>query len=385
MIHSVALTSDIHARLCGHLLQEPGQEDLSFSIWYPSRGRARLSALVHDTLLPVGGERLLHGNASVTPAYFERVLQRAMECGGGVAFMHSHLGPGWQGMSPDDVRTERAMAAQAKAVTGLPLVGMTLGTDGAWSARFWEKTGPALYERQWCNSVRVVGDSGLEVTFDDKLAPPPTFREELKRTISAWGIKKQQKLARLKFGVVGLGSVGSIVAETLARMGIQEISLIDFDIVERHNLDRLLHATKQDYINRRLKVNVIAKAIKKGATAKRFAASPIPYAVSEEEGFREALDCDVLFGCVDKPWGRYVMNLIAYAHLIPVIDGGIAVRTKFDGSILCADWQAHVAAPTRRCLECLGQYDLATSSWKDAANWKIRHIYKLCPVTMCSK
>jgi len=157
--------------------------------------------------------------------------------------------------------------------------------------------------------------------------------------------------------VVGAGSVGSIVAESVARLGIQEVSLIDFDVVERQNLDRLLHAVRQDYLKKRFKVDVLAKALKKGATAKHFAATPVLYAVTEEEGFREALDCDVLFGCVDRPWGRYVLNLIAYAHLIPVIDGGIAVHTKKDGTLRGADWQAHVAGPTRRCLECLGQYD----------------------------
>jgi hypothetical protein len=357
MIRSVAFTSDIQRQLCDYLLREAGQEDLCFAIWYPSAGETRKSALVKYLVMPLEGERLLHGNASVTPEYFERALGEAMDKGGGIAFMHSHLGPGWQGMSDDDIETEQSMAAQAKAVTGLPLVGMTAGTDGAWSARFWEKLGPSSYKRVWCNSVRVIGDQGFNVTFDDKLCPPPKFREELKRTISVWGIEKQQKLARLKVGIVGVGSVGSIVAETLARVGIQELSLIDFDIIEQHNLDRLLHAGKQDYLKKTLKVDMLARALKKSATAKHFTVNPIPFSVTEEKGFREALDCDVLFSCVDRPWGRYVLNLIAYAHLIPVIDGGIAVHMKENGSLLGADWQAHIAAPTRRCLQCLGQYD----------------------------
>lgn len=359
MNHSISLTSEINKELTEHLLRRPGKEDLCFAIWHPSSGRTRYTALIREVVLPGHGDRVLHevGNVSVTPDYFDRALGEAMEKGGGLIFMHSHPGPGWQHMSPDDVDTEKSMAAQAKAATGFPLVGMTIGTDKSWSGRFWHKTAPSMYERTWCESVRVIGEEGLQVTYTKELLPPPDYREELRRTISVWGLEKQQDLARLKIGVVGLGSVGSIVAETLARMGIQNIKLIDFDIVERHNLDRLLHATRYDYLLRRRKVNVISKALRKNATAKKVTITEVPYSITDEEGFREALDCDVLFSCVDRPWARYILNLIAYAHLIPIVDGGIAVHTKKNGALRGADWQAHIAAPAKRCLECLGQYD----------------------------
>jgi tRNA A37 threonylcarbamoyladenosine dehydratase len=46
----------------------------------------------------------------------------------------------------------------------------------------------------------------------------------------------------LRVGVIGGGSVGA-----LARTGVQRVRLIDFDAVERHNLDRLVHATRRDF------------------------------------------------------------------------------------------------------------------------------------------
>lgn len=356
MKYSAAFTSDTNVALRSHLLREDRQEDLCYALWHPGQGANRLTALVSGPILPIGNERQVHGNASTTGEYLGRVMRLAEEKGAGVVFLHSHPHPGWQGMSPDDISTERRQAVTVKATTAMPLLGLTLGTDGAWSARFWIKTAPKTYERFWCETVRVVGDNGVEMTFNDNLLPPPAFREELKRTVSAWGEHAQQKLARLRFGIIGVGSVGSIVAECLARMGIQHIKLIDFDRVERHNLDRLLHAYSDDAKKRVLKVDLIGAAIARSATAARPVIERHPLAVTELDGFREALDCDVLFSCVDRPWPRHVLNYIAYAYLIPVIDGGILIRMQ-KGRLKTASWKSHSVYPGQRCLQCIGQYD----------------------------
>src|SRR5436190_1114958 len=48
------------------------------------------------------------------------------------------------------------LASSVFAATELPLLGMTIGTDGAWSARFWDKTAPRQFERCWCGSLKIV-------------------------------------------------------------------------------------------------------------------------------------------------------------------------------------------------------------------------------------
>jgi molybdopterin-synthase adenylyltransferase len=356
MKYSVALTSGTNEVLRAHLLRADGQEDVCYALWHPGQGANRMTALVSEPILPMGGEREVHGNASTTGEYLGRVMKLAMEKGAGVVFLHSHPYTGWQDMSRDDVETELRQAPATKATTGMPLIGMTLGTDGAWSGRAWTKTAPKTYERRWCESVRVIGENGMEATFNDELLPPPAFREELKRTISAWGEKAQQKIARLTFGVIGVGSVGSVVAECLARMGVQHIKLIDYDHVERHNLDRLLHAGITDATAKRLKVDLIGAALQRSATAAAPVIERLPLSIAEMDGFKEALDCDILFSCVDRPWPRHVLNYIAYAYLIPVIDGGILIRMR-GGRLRNASWRSHAVYPGKRCLQCIGQYD----------------------------
>jgi hypothetical protein len=143
-------------------------------------------------------------------------------------------------------------------------------------------------------------------------------------------------------------------------MGICHVRLLDFDIVERLNLDRLLHATLKDARRHQLKVKMLAKQFRKSATAYPVQVDALPFSVVEEAGFRAALDCDVLFSCVDRPWARFALNFIAYAHLIPVIDGGIQITPmQRDRGLKRATWRAHAVGPTRRCLECLRQYDPA--------------------------
>lgn len=356
---SVAMPEVLHDQAVQHLLlyyrQRRRQENLCFALWRPSFGARRLTALVHELVLPQEGEIELDGNVSFNGAYLDRASQLAAAADSGLVLMHNHFGPGWQGMSQDDIATEKKRAPFVLTSTGLPLVGMTLGTDGAWSARFWPRSAPKQYERQSCATVRVVG-TRLTTTYHPELQPSPQRGDELLRTISAWGEANQAQLARTRVGIVGVGSVGRLVVETLARIGIRDVTVVDFDHIERVNLDRQLGALPADVVAARSKVDLARAGFMASATAQNPTALGVEAAVTEADGFAAALDCDVIFSCVDRPWGRQVLNHIAYAHLIPVVDGGIVVRTR-DGKFKGAEWSVRTAGPGRCCLQCCGQFD----------------------------
>lgn len=359
---NAAFSAQLDSELQSFLIRDDGQEDLLFALWSPSQGTSRETALLHTIIFPEEGDRQRHGNVSFNPQYFERVCNRAMKEKCGVAFLHSHPAPGWQGMSMDDVEAENKMAGAVCALTEVPLVGLTVGTDGTWSGRMWKHISGKIFQRFWCKSVRSVGKR-LRVSFNDSLSPKPNFQELFKRTYTVWGESNHAHLARLHIGIVGLGSVGAFVAEALARMGFEQITLIDFDSVEKHNLDRLIGATKKDI--GKLKVNVARRQIKQSSTASRLHVNSVPYSIAEEQGYRAALDCDVLFSCVDRPRARQILNHLAYAHLIPVIDGGIQVRFK-NGTFSGVDWQLQTAGPGRPCLECLGAFNSNDASTEAA-------------------
>lgn len=351
---SVAMTSNLDGDLRQHLLREDGQEDICFALWRPSTGNRRVTALLTSVVLPLDGEREVHGNASFSSQYFLRAAGAARQAGAGLALLHSHPGgTGWQGMSPDDHRAEQGHAAQTRVLTGRPLVGLTLAGDSSWSARTWLKANDRQWHHHDARTVRVVG-SRWRITFNPRLAPMPTPRPSHLRTASAWGRDTQADIERLRVGVVGAGSVGGLSSEGLQRIGIGEIGILDFDTLREHNLDRQLHATMADVGS--AKAKVLADALRRAVTSPDQRVTWLEWGITEPEGFAAALDYDVLFSCVDRPWARAVLNFIAYAHGIPVIDGGVAVRLP-GGRFKGADWRAHIAAPGRRCLECLGQYD----------------------------
>lgn len=155
--------------------------------------------------------------------------------------------------------------------------------------------------------------------------------ESQRRNLQTFGKGTMAQLGTMKAAVIGCSGTGSIVVEQLARLGVGGFVLVDPDIVELKNLNRILNATSEDVEAKRPKVEVLSRLIH----SLGFGQSVEVYAVNldDAEAVRAVSSCDVIFGCVDSAEGRNLMNRIAAFYNLPYFDAGVGLVADGEGGI----------------------------------------------------
>lgn len=172
-------------------------------------------------------------------------------------------------------------------------------------------------------SVAVAGDdfqfwpSGLNGAM-------PAF---IQRHEQIFGRGTTARLRSLSAAVVGCSGTGSPLIEQLVRLGIGHLLLVDPDVVEEKNLNRILHATMDDAKARRPKVEVLAREIDRIGLGTRV--TPLRANLVDAQTVKQVAGCDVVFGCMDGAEGRNLLNRLASFYCLPYLDVG--VRLEADG------------------------------------------------------
>lgn len=151
------------------------------------------------------------------------------------------------------------------------------------------------------------------------------------RTDQAFGQGTTSLMRKLTIGVVGCSGTGSLVLEQLARLGVGHLVLVDPDEVGEENLNRIIGATRADAKQHRAKVDVLhdhVRGIGLGTTV-----TAIKAPAQSAEAVRALANSDVLFGCVDTSFGRYVLNRLAAYYNLPYFDLGVGLNADGSGGI----------------------------------------------------
>lgn len=202
------------------------------------------------------------------------------------------------------------------------------------------------------DNISVIGNK-IELYMD---SADVVSQEMNKKNAQVFGTATVRMLKKMKIGVVGVSGTGSIVVEQLLRLGVGELVLVDNDIVEEKNLNRIINSKRSDAANKKFKVEMIKDFVKEAELETRIISCKT--LVANVQTVNELSQCDILFGCLDSVDGRHHLNIISSAYLIPYFDVGVKLVADGMGGIDEVTTATHYIQPGNSSLLSRHVYDV---------------------------
>lgn len=361
---SVVLLEEQESQLRAGLFAKPGVEGAAYLLFKaahiasdPWDRMAHVKLLLRE-VIPI--EPISANGYHVTwdTRGFVSLLQRAQRDDLVLGIAHSHPnGPEDFSAQDDANETELFRTACNRNGKDMKLVSVLCTGNGAIRARIWQY--PKHQTR--ARAVTIVGE---RFRFHQPGSAPPTSAAFV-RQVLAFGPALMHQLKGLRVGVIGAGGTGSATAHLLVRAGVGHVLVVDEDIVEETNLNRLHGATQSDADGMKPKATVVAAELARMGLGARIVAMR---GWVNSPSVRDALkSCDVIFCCTDDHSGRVLLNRLAYFYLLPVIDMGLAMAVAPAPKTGMADISGRVTTimPPETCLICRGAVDLETAREED--------------------
>lgn len=350
----ILVTSRDHQRIMEHLF--PGDEDEHGAILRAGivRNGSSMRLLIQDVRPAEFGTDYVpgqYGYRALTPTFIHREILQCRNENLAYLAVHNHGSDRRVAFSRIDLEShERGYPALLDIGRGVPVGALVYGRRSV-AADVWLPDG----SRRSLGTYRVIGN---DIT---RLYSQPRRKRgsnaEHDRQVRMFGVAGQHILQSSKVAVVGLGGVGSLVTEYLARLGVGNLVLIDSDEIESSNLSRVVGANRVDVEAGQLKTQIAVRHAREMATHARL--EPVVGDVSRNSVAQVLRDCDFIFLAADSMRARLVVNALAHQYLIPAVQMGAKIR-RGDGDTLedamCA--VRHIR-PGIGCLWCNGLIDPA--------------------------
>lgn len=134
--------------------------------------------------------------------------------------------------------------------------------------------------------------------------------------------------------------MGNEVVKNLALFGVGHIFVVDFDRIEKSNLTRSVLFREEDATNHAYKAEVVARRAME--INPQIKVTPIVGNLYSDVGFGIYRSVDVVIGCLDSRFARYLLNRLCLR----------AGKTWIDGSIENLTGVVKVFVPGVNCYEC---------------------------------
>ena len=283
-------------------------------------------------------DRLVFGPEVIAPH-----LRRARREGLGIFTVHSHPCAKRARFSWADDKTDQRLL-QAVGLHAEVAGALVVAGSGHVTARI------AAPDGMRATKAVSIGSVVRDLTIDGDIAA--ATNEVFARQRLLLGDAGQALLRSATVGVVGVGGIGSIVAVVLAHLGVGRLVLVDGDCLEASNVSRVLCSSRDDI--GQPKVHLVATYIRRLGLGAEIAVNPSHLT---EDSVSTLGSCDAIVSCVDRHTPRMLLNRLAYAGLVPLIDTGVALRVDGAGALIGDNGRVVVVGPGRRCLACWGHLD----------------------------
>lgn len=181
-----------------------------------------------------------------------------------------------------------------------------------------------------------------EAIASESSAPPASARYARQIRFAPVGESGQQLLACSRAAVVGMGALGSVIAQHLVRSGVGYVRIIDRDIIEWSNLQRQMLYTEQDVMSLLPKAQAAAGHLR--AMNSSVTIEPIVADLTATNAEELLADVQVIIDGSDNFSVRYVINDYSAKHKIPWIYGGAVGASGMTMTIIPHE------TPCYRCL-----------------------------------
>jgi hypothetical protein len=237
----LVMPEELYEQLHAHLF--PGDNDehgavIAAGLAASFDGGMRL--LARDLHLAVDGHDYVPGKRGYRMLHADFVRDHILACRDErlvYLAVHNHGGTDTVGFSPDDFQShERGYPALLDVANGMP-VGALVFAKRALAGDIWLPDG----RRVELEEASVVGRRFRHLSSASSAPSAFASRRDPRRDRQArlFGDAGQDILRRCKVGIIGLGGVGSLIAEYLGRLGVGRFVLIDPQRVEVSNLSRI--------------------------------------------------------------------------------------------------------------------------------------------------